>query len=230
MFGWIRRIVSIFTNKVDSFLDRFEDPKIALETIIRDMNTEIQENKSALSNSEIQAKRSRISQGNFALEAQGFRRQAERCMDENNEYSARQMLRRAVEAEKASKGFADAADTLEMDMERLRNAIRLKELKHQEAKGKKHSLLAQKRVSESLSRLNKSSYSEGSSAFTEYERITEKIADQSAEAETSFAMSSELGSHSDVVMLEASVENELEDLKKKMGKVDVPQLEHKQDF
>lgn len=225
MFGrWFRRLFGIFGSKADSLLDKIEDPRAALDQVIKDMHSDIQNAKAALGTSEIQVKRSRISQANFQKEAENFRASAERYMADGNEAHAKQMLRRAVEAEKASNGFREAADKLEIDIDKLRESIRSKELKWQEAKSQKHALLAKRRVNENLSKLNNGSgYTDGSNAFSEYDRISEKISDQSEEAHVMFTMSAD-SSHGDVIMIESSVQSEFDELKKKLGK-DVPQLE-----
>lgn len=215
MFNWLKRLFGIVTNKTEELLDRIEDPKVALNQILKDMNTSIQEDKLALGTTVVEGKRARHQQHSYEEDAKRYRSSAEPYMREGDQEHAKLMIRRAVEAERTAQNFKAAAEKLEFDSERLRDNIRSKEMKYKEARNTKHALLAQRLASKSLSRIN-GGYSAGSGAdaFAEYDRLTEKIADQAVEAQTAFSMTSEFGNN-DIMVVDASVDNEFEQLKKK---------------
>lgn len=228
MFGWIKRIYNILSRKVDTMLDKIEDTKGALDQIIRDMSAEIQQARIALSQAEVQSKRSKIDQHACERQAIEYRKTAETSFLAGHERRSKEMLLRAAEAEKAAENYRDATMKLDIDVERLRESLLAKELKFEEAKNRKASLLNQNRVNKNLQKLNNGAggYSEGSSAFTEYERLNEKISDQSIEAHSMLLMPSSSGGSGDALIMQASVDTEFEELKKRLSK-SVPQLEHK---
>lgn len=225
MFKWVRRIWGMVTNKIDSVLDSVEDPKAALNQVLKDMKADIQKAEVAVGRTEIQARRSRSEQISFSKKAAEFRRAAERLLSEGQEIRAKQMLQRAIGAEKTAESFAVTAENLEMDIARLSSSIEQKKEKYNEAKNTKCALLAQRQASENLSRLNSSSLTyNDSNAFSEYDRINEKISDQAIEAQTLYAMSTDYVT--DSVAVESSLDTEFEALKKKVG-FEVPRLENK---
>lgn len=225
MFRWFRRLFGIFGNKAEALLDSIENPRITLDQVIKDMQGNIQQARVALGTAEIQSKKSRIDHELFTKHADNFRASAETYLIEGDEERSRQMIKRAVEAEKIAQNFRVTTDKLLIDVDRLRESLRFKELKYQEARSNKHALLAQQHASRSLARLNGGFCSEESNnAFAEYERINEKISDQSVEAHTLFSMPSEYGGSGDFMMVDAAVEDEINKLKKRIA---LPQLEER---
>lgn len=225
MLKWFKRLFGLFGNKAHGLLDKFEDPSAAFNQVIADMRNEIVSAKKAKSMSEVQAKKSRISQMNLGREAENYRKNAERYFQAGNEAYARQMIRRAVESEKQSLSYSEAADKLEADVACLAETIRKQELTLEEAISRKSAFLSSKKVNEHVASLSRNGYQGGGSAFSEYERLMEKVADESVEAQAIWQSSPDHVS-GDVIAMESSIDTEMEMLKEKFNKV--PQLENKE--
>jgi phage shock protein A len=225
MFGWFKRLAGIFGSKAEAVLDKIEDPKAALNQVIKDMAADIHATKVHLGQAQIECKRSRIEEARFVRESENYRIAAEGAMDDGDESRARHMLRRAFDAERTAENFKNAADRLDIEVDRLRESVTLKERKFQEAKSAKHALLAQKTATASLAQMSNSavSHRDASNAFAEFDRINEKIMDESIEAQVSLAVSTEYYGGGDVLMIESNVDRELDMLKRKLKK-DTPKL------
>lgn len=233
MFGWVKRLWSVAANKVESWLDKIENPKAALDQVIRDMNTDIQDARVALGKTQVQLRKSKLDLKKHEKQAMDFRVFAEKSLLDGDEKRARQMLKRQKEEEKFVDHFRLTCENLESEIERLGETIQYKETLYQEAKSTKMSLLAQRTAQEHLAKLNKvgSGYTGGSNAFSEYERICEKIAEQSSEMEALSYIPSDLGGiGGDAVLLDSAIDSEMDELKKRLGVNEVPKLEDKSEY
>lgn len=216
VFRWFGRLFGIAGDKANSVLDHLEDPKAALDQVLKDMQGELSASGQALGQTQAHAKKSRLDYESFQNQADEFRRSAESYLERGDELKARAMLRRSKEANKTADHFLKAAQKLEIDAESLRESITAMQMKLEEARSKKHSLLAQKRVAENLAKLHKSSaYSEAGSAFAQFDLINEKIDEQSMEAQTLYSMSVDAGV-GDVMLRESEVDLELGAMKKRL--------------
>lgn len=220
MLKWFKRLAGIFGHKAEAVLDKIEDPKAALNQVIKDMAADIHATKVSLGQAQVEAKRSRIEETRHGKEAENYRLAAESAMDDGDEARARHMLRRAFESERNSENFKNSADRLDIEIDRLKESVTLKERKFQEAKSTKHALLAQRTANESLSQMGKATvaYRDGSNAFAEFDRINEKIMDASIEAQVNLSVSNDYYGGGDVLMVESTVDRELDILKRKINK------------
>ena len=201
-----------------------------LDQCIRDMSTEIQEARTALGMTQVQLKKSVNDLTKYEIQVTEYENMASRYTLSRDDTRARQMLKRKKEAEKMVDHLHAASENLQIEIDRLRETIRAKEQKHQEARDTKYSLLAQKQAVEALSKSNRigTKYAGSGGAFREYERICEKIAESSAEQEALSYIPTDLGGTADMLLVEGSVDTELEDLKRKLGVSveNVAQIEH----
>lgn len=218
MFGWFRKLWRIGGSKLEAWVDGFENTKLALDQSIKDMHADIKKAKLALGTADVQAIKSAKDQQSWEQKVKDAKDSARSYLLKRDEVRAKIALRRSQEAQIMADKFKNIAASMAVQAQNLRDSIRSKEMKYEEARSNRAAYIVQQKTSESISKMNGgSAYSEDSNAFAEYERITEKISDKTVEAETLCALPSELGGSGDIIMIQASVDRELEDMKKSLG-------------
>ncbi|SDN05018.1 PspA/IM30 family protein [Sediminibacillus halophilus] len=221
MFKMFKRVSTIVNSELNSMLDKAEDPVKMLEQFMRDMESDIREVESSVAKqiaNEKMLKRKYDDAQALVDKRQG---QAEKAIEAGNE----DLARRALEDKKDQQ---EQADTLKESWERAKNDSqvlrdKLDEMKkeYQQMKLKKDSLKARAESAKTRTKMNRTMSSIGSDDSKRgFERMEEKVLQFEAEADTSDDLSESSKSLDDEFesLEKSGVDDELADLKKKLGK------------
>ncbi|MFZ0368766.1 phage shock protein A (PspA) family protein [Halobacillus alkaliphilus] len=222
MFKFFKRVKTVVGSELNSMLDKAEDPVKMLDQFMRDMENDIREAESAVAKQIANEKMLKRKYDDSQAIVDKRMQQAEQAIEAGNE----DLARRALEDKK---NHQDQADQLKASWERaqtdssnLRQKLDEMKKEYQEMKLKKDSLKARAESAKTRTKMNRTMSNIGGDESRQgFERMEEKVMQHEAEAETSEDMSSESRSLDDEfeeLNNNDSVDNELEELKKKMNK------------
>ena len=222
MFKFFKRVKTVVGSELNSMLDKAEDPVKMLDQFMRDMENDIREAESAVAKQIANEKMLKRKYDDSQAIVDKRMQQAEQAIEAGNE----DLARRALEDKK---NHQDQADQLKASWERaqtdssnLRQKLDEMKKEYQEMKLKKDSLKARAESAKTRTKMNRTMSNIGGDESRQgFERMEEKVMQHEAEAETSEDMSSasrSLDDEFEELNNNDSVDNELEELKKKMNK------------
>ncbi len=219
--GIFSKILLVIRSNINSLVDKAECPEKILDQLIADMNENLREVKlqvtRALKDEKILARKQ---EDNEKLAAD-YEAKAIKALEASDEELAREALRRKKTYEDIGAALAREVKEQQEQVELLRTSLKALELKIDEAKNKRHVLLARQKRAEARLDLSTSVTEANKTAdlFETFERMADKIL--STEAMASASLDMEKASLDDKFALldkRASVDLELSALKKKLGK------------
>ncbi len=182
--GLFDRIGRVFRANLNDMVSKAEDPEKILEQAVIDMQEDLVQLRQAVAQAIAQQKRSEQQLNQNSTEAGNWQRRAQLALQKGDENLAREALMR-------KKSYADAAETLKVQLEQQtnqvdtlkRNLIGL-ESKISEAKTKKNMLKARAKAAEANRQLQNTIGNIGtSSAMAAFERMEEKVLSLEAESQ-----------------------------------------------
>lgn len=216
--GILDRISTIMRANINDLLDKAEDPEKMLEQILRDMESQIAEARSAVASMIAQEKELKADlEENDRLTAE-WQRKAELALTRDQENLAREALKRKNQYAANAETYR-AQWTAQIDMvTKLKDQLRQLESKYQTALSQKDVLIARQRRARAQAQVSKSlSTMPKMDAAAELDRMERKIRGEEAKA----AALEELGADSlesqfDALERDSGVEDELAALKAKV--------------
>ncbi|MGP4067480.1 PspA/IM30 family protein [Halobacillus sp. B29] len=222
MFKFFKRVKTVVGSELNSMLDKAEDPVKMLDQFMRDMENDIREAESAVAKQIANEKMLKRKYDDAQAIVDKRMQQAEQAIEAGNE----DLARRALEDKKNHQEQADQLkaswERAQTDSSNLRQKLDEMKKEYQEMKLKKDSLKARAESAKTRTKMNRTMSNIGGDESRQgFERMEEKVMQHEAEAETSEDMSSESRSLDDEfeeLNNNDSVDNELDELKKKMNK------------
>lgn len=182
--GVLERISRLIRSNINDLLDRAEDPEKILQQIITDMQQDLREAKIQVASAiREQKKLESLYQENIAM-ADVWEKRAISAIKEQNDYLAREALKRKRDCERLAQEYKIQLDDQTKSVQSLKTGLAELEAKLSDAKRKKDLLVArqkraqaQKTISQTMSGISRSG------AFSALERIEKKVRDAEFEAQ-----------------------------------------------
>lgn len=219
--GILAKIALIIRSNLNALVDQAEDPERIIDQLIGDMHEKLREVKLQVTRALKDEKLlQRKAEENHKLVGD-YEQRALEAVEKSDDELAREALRR----KKMYQGIAESLDQEHQEqqeaVEVLRTSLKALELKIEEAKSKRQILLARKKRAETrLDLADTATENPGAhDLFATFERMADKIASTEAMASATADMErAGLDEKFERLERRASVERELEELKKKHRK------------
>ncbi|MCA1009931.1 PspA/IM30 family protein [Halobacillus halophilus] len=222
MFKFFKRVKTVVGSELNSMLDKAEDPVKMLDQFMRDMENDIREAESAVAKQIANEKMLKRKYDDAQAIVDKRMQQAEQAIEAGNEDLARRALEDKKNHQDQAEQLKASWERAQTDSSNLRQKLDEMKKEYQEMKLKKDSLKARAESAKTRTKMNRTMSNIGGDESRQgFERMEEKVMQHEAEAETSEDMSSESRSLDDEfeeLNNNDSVDNELEELKKKMNK------------
>jgi len=224
--GFFSRLAQLIRSNLNDLINRAEDPEKMLGQVILEMNQQLVEAKKQVAVAIADEKRLQKQLQNERNTGAEWERKAMLAVRSGNDELAKEALLRKKEHDQLAGQFEDQWQKQKASVDQLKTALRALNHKIEEAKRKKNVLIARKRRAEAMRSIQETmSGLSDTSAFDTFDRMSEKIDQMEAEAEAGAEIAEEASG--DVLRMQfdrlettAGAEQELEDLKKRMGLVE----------
>jgi phage shock protein A len=236
--GIFGRLGTVFKSNINDLISKMEDPEKMLNQMIIDMKEQLVDAKKQVAVVIADEKRLKMQFEEQNAKAQEWEKKAMMAVRAGDDNLAREALARKTEHENRSAEFKKLWEEQKGQADTIRDALRLMTRKIEEAERKKNLLIAKKRRAEAQKTIHATmSGLTDNSAFDTFDRMSQKIEQQEAEAQAMAEMSTasaEASLDEKFKKLEAeqgpAVDDALAALKAKMGmpagqgqKVEMPQ-------
>ena len=226
--GFFGRLATLIKSNLNDLISQSEDPEKMLNQVILDMSRQLVEAKKQVAVAIADEKRLQKQFNNEKSTAEEWEKKAMMAIRAGNDELAKSALQRKKEHDSLSAQFEDQWTKQKQATDRLKQALRALNNKIEEAKRKKNVLIARKRRAEAMQSIQETmSGLNDTSAFDTFDRMAQKIDQMESEAEAGAELAEEysgdvLASQFDKLEASAGADQELEDLKRKMGLVEEP--------
>lgn len=218
--GIFSRIADIFKANVNDVLDKAEDAEKMLKQMVLEMEESVNKATLAVANAIANEKSLEKKIEKEKRNIEEWENKARQALQVGREDLARAALERKVIAEKNFNDlhpiYAQAKETTN----KLRIQLSQLKAKLEEAKARETTLIARSQSAKAQKQIAKMMSGVGSDAFSKFDKLEEKIEKKEAEASAFEQLSSEaMGFEEEFKMLSktSSVEQQLLELKSKMG-------------
>ncbi|QKY69677.1 PspA/IM30 family protein [Lentibacillus sp. CBA3610] len=223
MFKFFKRISTVVGSELNAMLDKAEDPVKMLDQYMRDMESDIQEVESAVAKQVANEKMLKRKADDAEAKVAKRQKQAEQAIEADNEDLAKRALQDKAEQEQQADLLKESWEQANKDSSELRSKLDEMKKEYQQMKLKKDSLQARAESAKTKTKMNRTMSAIGSDESKKgFERMEEKVLQYEAEADTSEDISHESRSLDEAFEKlnddNSNVDDELEELKKKMGK------------
>lgn len=222
MASLFRRVNDIINSNINDLLDRIEDPERMIKQLIREMEANIAQAKEGVIHAIASEKQLAREIADHRQQASTWLAKAETALAAGKEDLARAALARKKEYEGIVASLEPAWESARATSERLKTQLHQLELKLEEARHKRSSLLARQRASEARSHMHHTldRFESGLEAQTRFTRMEEKVLEMEARAEAQAELEdrSELEKQFLELETDTELEAELEALRAKIGK------------
>ncbi|MFO0695810.1 MAG: PspA/IM30 family protein [Polyangiales bacterium] len=221
--GFFGRMAQLLKSNLNDLISKSEDPEKMLNQVIVDMNQQLVEAKKQVAVAIADEKRLEKSVQNEQATASEWERKAMLAVRAGNDQLAKEALLRKKEHDGLTAQYREQWEKQAAAVNQLKTALRALNDKIEEAKRKKNVLVARKRRAEAMKSIQEtmSGLSE-TSAFETFDRMQQKIEQMESEAEAGAEIAEQysgdtLKSKFRTLEQTAGADQELEDLKRKMG-------------
>lgn len=224
MFKFFKRVKTIMSSELNSSLDKAEDPVKMLDQFMRDMEEDIHEAETAVSEQIANEKMLKKKYDDAQKLVDKRQEQAETALQSENEDLARRALTDKKNQASQADSLREAWERAKEDSASLREKLTDMKDEYEEMKLKKDSLKARAESAKAKTKINRTMSGIGSDESRQgFERMEEKVMRYEAESETSEDLRRENKSLDDEFeeldeKEDTSVDDELASLKKKVGK------------
>jgi phage shock protein A len=221
--GFFSRLAQLIRSNLNDLINRAEDPEKMLSQVILEMNQQLVEAKKQVAVAIADEKRLQKQLQNEKNTAGEWERKAMLAVRSGDEELAKEALLRKKEHDGLAGQFEDQWLKQKAAVDQLKTALRALNHKIEEAKRKKNVLIARKRRAEAMKSIQETmSGLSDTSAFDTFDRMSQRIDQIEAEAEAGAEVAEEatgdvLRMRFDKLEATAGADQELEELKKKMG-------------
>ena len=221
--GIFSRMADIIKANINDLLNRAEDP----EKMIRQMILELEEavNKATASVGTAVANEKRLERQCLEKKDQikAWQKKAELAVQDGEDDLARRALERKAALEEAAKDLSAALDESQRTSKQLKQQLMQLKAKLDEARTRQGALIARRKAAEARKQIAKGLSGVGDDAFSSFERFRQRVETEEAEAEAHQEIAGSEPSLEDAftkLERKSTVEEELEVLKKKLGRTD----------
>ncbi|GAQ19422.1 phage-shock protein [Oceanobacillus picturae] len=221
MFKFFGRMKTVVSSELNAMLDKAEDPVKMLDQFMRDMAEDIREVEAAVAKQIANEKMLKRKANDAQAMVEKRQKQAEQAIEAGNDDLARRALEDKKDHEATATTLNESWERAEQDATSLRSKLDEMKKEYQEMKLKKDSLKARAESAKTRTKMNRTMSSIGNDDSKRgFERMEEKVMQFEAEAETSEDMSQASRTLDDEFedLGKNEVDDELAELKKKMGK------------
>ncbi|MFD1171288.1 PspA/IM30 family protein [Oceanobacillus sp. M65] len=221
MFKFFGRMKTVVSSELNAMLDKAEDPVKMLDQFMRDMAEDIREVEAAVAKQIANEKMLKRKANDAQAMVEKRQKQAEQAIEAGNDDLARRALEDKKDHEATATTLNESWKRAEQDATSLRSKLDEMKKEYQEMKLKKDSLKARAESAKTRTKMNRTMSSIGNDDSKRgFERMEEKVMQFEAEAETSEDMSQASRTLDDEFedLGKNEVDDELAELKKKMGK------------
>ncbi|CDO01620.1 hypothetical protein BN988_00055 [Oceanobacillus picturae] len=221
MFKFFGRMKTVVSSELNAMLDKAEDPVKMLDQFMRDMAEDIREVEAAVAKQIANEKMLKRKANDAQAMVEKRQKQAEQAIEAGNDDLARRALEDKKDHEATATTLNESWERAEQDATSLRSKLDEMKKEYQEMKLKKDSLKARAESAKTRTKMNRTMSSIGNDDSKRgFERMEEKVMQFEAEAETSEDMSQSSRTLDDEFedLGKNEVDDELAELKKKMGK------------
>ena len=221
--GFFGRLAQLIKSNLNDLINRAEDPEKMLNQVIVDMNTQLVEAKKQVAVAIADEKKLQKQLGNETSVAEEWEKKAMMAVRAGDDALAKEALMRKKEHAGLAAQLNEQWEKQKASVEQLKLALRALNNKIEEAKRKRNVLIARKRRAEAMKSIQETmSGLSDTSAFDTFERMAGRIDQLEAETEAGAELSEEysgdvLRHKFDKLEQTAGADQELEELKKKMG-------------
>lgn len=226
MSGIIERIIAVIKSNINHLISKAEDPEKMLNQMVVDMQEQLINAKKQVATSIADEKRLKAQHEREIEQSKHWEERAMQAVEAGDDDLAREALARKAEHDSNVEEYRVQWEAQKKSVNNLKDNLRLLNKKIEEAKRKKNLLIAKAKRASAQKKIHDTMQSlSDTSAFSSFERMSDKVEQLQAEAEASAELSEEvtgdvlerkfekLGSASST-----SVDSALEQLKAKMGK------------
>ncbi|WP_270179576.1 PspA/IM30 family protein [Alkalihalobacillus sp. CinArs1] len=222
MFKMFKRVKTLMSSELNAALDKAEDPVKMLEQFMRDMEADIREAETAVAKQIANEKMLKKKWDDANAMVEKRQEQAVKALEADNDELAKRALEDKKDHQAKAETMKESYERAKADADSLRSKLDEMKEEHRQMKLKKDSLKARAESAKTKTKINRAMSSVGSDDSKRgFERMEEKVLQYEAEAETSEDMRSadrSLDDELDALDKNNGIDDELAELKKKMGK------------
>lgn len=221
MFQFFKRVKTLVSSELNAMLDKAEDPVKMLDQFMRDMAEDIREAETAVAKQIANEKMLKRKYDDAQALVEKRQKQAEQAIEAGNEDLARRALEDKKDHEMNAVSLKESWERTKADADALREKLDEMKKEYQQMQLKKDSLKARAESAKARTKMNRSLSSlDDNQSKRGFERMEEKVLRYEAEADTSEDLSHASKTLDDEFkdLEKSSVDSELEELKKKLGK------------
>jgi len=220
----LSRIATLIKANINDLINKAEDPEKILNQTIIDMRSQLNEARKQVAAAIADEKRLQQQYEAEVQQAKEWEKKAMAAVEKGEDGLAKEALSRKISHEKMALEYKKQWESQKEETDKLRETLRSLNQKIEEASRKKNLLIAkqkraqaQKRISQTMSKLS------DVSAFDTFDRMAAKVERMEAEAIAATELSEELsGEALEKKFLDLEIEDDAEkalaELKTKMGK------------
>ncbi len=221
--GMFQRMMTVIKANINALIGRAENPEKVLDQLLVEMRGQLAKTKQDVAAAIADETKLQAQVEKEKKAAEDWERRAMLAVQEGRDDLAKQALMRHNEHLQHAQQLHDTWVKHKADVESLKSSLRELNDKIEEAKRKKNLLVARQRRVEAQDRIQETmSAMSDKSAFESFRRMEEKIEDMERQALAATELAGELEGDTLQRQFEAleyhgSTDNQLEDLKRKMG-------------
>ncbi|MGP4080721.1 PspA/IM30 family protein [Pseudalkalibacillus sp. R45] len=222
MFNFFKRVRTMVSSELNSALDKAEDPVKLLDQYMREMSADIREAETAVAKQIANEKMLKKKYEDAKSMVEKREEQAVQALEAGNEDLARRALEDKQKHNQQADTLLAAHTKAKDDADSLRERLAEMKAEYDEMNLKKDSLKARAESAKTKTKINRTMSNIGTDSSQQgFKRMEEKVLQYEAEAETTDDMRSSnksLDDEFEAMNTKDSVNDELAELKKKLGK------------
>ncbi|SFD60916.1 phage shock protein A (PspA) family protein [Lentibacillus persicus] len=223
MFKFFKRVSTVVGSELNAMIDKAEDPVKMLDQYMRDMESDIREADSAVAKQVANEKMLKRKTDDAQAKVEKRQNQAEQAIEADDEDLAKRALEDKADLEHQAELLKESWEQANQDTSELQHKLDEMKKEYQQMKLKKDALQARAETAKTKTKMNRTMSAIGSDDSRKgFERMEEKVLQYEAEADTSEDYSHESRSLDKAFERlntnNSKVNDELAELKKKMGK------------
>lgn len=223
MASLFKRISDVITANLNDLVDRVEDPERMIKQLIREMEENIHSAREGVIDAVASEKQLAKELDNQRRQAGEWHERARRALESDNEALAREALMRKKEHDGIVANLETSWESARRTSERLKTQLRALEMKLEEARLKKGSLVARQRAAQARAQMDQvhDRFQTGLDLDNSFGRMTDKVGEMEARME---AREELYGEYSQIereflkMKVNGEVEAELAALKREAGR------------
>ena len=223
MASLFKRISDVIAANLNDLVDRVEDPERLIKQLIREMEENVDSAREGVIDALASEKQLSKELDNQRRQAEEWQRRARVALESGNEALAREALLRKREHDGIAANLQASCDSARRTSERLKSQLRALEMKLEEARLKKGSLVARQRAAQARDHMGQ--VNDRFKTGLDLDHSFGRMADRVDEMESRLEARDELyGEYSEIereflkLEVNAEVEAELAALKQSVGK------------